>query len=182
LSYTTPPTFASGAVLTAAQAQILSDDIAYLYQNLVTFPMWHGARAYRNVAVSIPDSTSTLVTFPDGENFDTDAFHDLVTNPGRFTLSSALVPAGKTAAVLVSAYLTFATNTTGYREVRLLQNGTTNVQQTMPATATVTPGLNATFFTTGVANDYFELQVYQNSGGSLSLANAAMGIQVIGIQ
>lgn len=181
MSFTSPPTFASGAVLTAAQLQILSDDITYLYGLVVTAVPWHGAQAFRNGNQSIPDTTRTIVTLPSGENFDTDAFHDLVTNSSRLTLPSGLVTVGLSAACVMQGYVEWASNSTGYRELRILKNGTVNSETSVPA-VTGTMGQQIGSVNAGIGSDYFEMDAYQNSGGSLNITAAAFGLFVIGIQ
>lgn len=181
MPYSTPPTFVAAATLAAADLNTLGDDIVYLYDKAVTNPPWHGAQAYRNTNLSVSDSARTLVTLADGENFDTDTFHSTVTNPSRMTVPSGLVGSG-TAAVMVTGYVSWATNGTGFREIRLLKNGVANPQVSDTFGAATTPGQNITFVTSAVANDYFEMDAWQNSGGSINITAAAFALIVIGNQ
>jgi hypothetical protein len=178
--YSTPPTFVAAATLAAADLNTLGDDIAYLYDKAVTNPPWHGARAYRNTNLSVADSARTLVTL-DNEGFDTDSFHSNVTNSSRMTVPSGLVGSG-TAAVMLTGYVAWATNGTGFREIRILHNGVANPQVTDTFGAATTPGQNVTFITSAVANDYFEIDAWQNSGGSINITGAAFALIVIGNQ
>lgn len=181
MAYTSPPTFSSGAVLTAAQAQILSDDITYLYGLIVTAVPWHGVQAYRNGNQSIADVTRTLVTLPSGENFDTDAFHSTVSSSSQLVLPTGLVTSGLNAACIMQGYVEWASNSTGYRELRILKNGTVNSETSIPA-VTGTMGQQIGSVNSGIGTDYFEIDAYQNSGGSLNITAAAFGLFVVGIQ
>lgn len=124
-----------------------------------------GASIYdSNATQSISNNTYTTITF-NSEFFDTDSYHSTSTNTGRIT-----IPSGKAGKYLFTYYVTFDTNGTGSRRATLLKNGTDYI----------------TFFGTGAfssfrtvasqavicnlaVGDYVELQVYQNSGGSLNV-------------
>lgn len=48
-----------------------------------------GAKVYNSANVALGTAADTLITF-DSEEYDTDAFHDPGTNPGRLTIPSGL--------------------------------------------------------------------------------------------
>lgn len=181
MAYTAPPTFSSGAVLTAAQAQILSDDITYLYGKIITATPWHGVKATRGTNLSVADTSRTLVTLPTSEDFDTDAFHDNAVNSSRITLPTGLITAGLSAACIMFGYIEWASNSTGCRELRILRNGSMRSESTVPA-VTVSMGQQIGLTDSGSGGDYFEMDAWQNSGGSLNLTLAALSLFVIGIQ
>ncbi len=130
-----------------------------------------GARVYNSGGMSIANLTVTLVAF-NLEVFDDAAIHDNVTNNSRLT-----VPADVTR-VSLDAQVEWAANSTGLRDAYIVKNGVvfagypydikapvsaTNptLQQVSSGVLDVTPG------------DYFEVAVYQNSGGSLGLGGGA---------
>jgi len=118
---------------------------------------------------SLTHNTSTKLNF-DGEIYDTDSIHDTVTNTSRLT-----VPSGATKARL-TAQVAFAANGTGYRSViikddvaidyifhghaRGYQDGSASYDTYINIT---TPVINVG------SSSYFELEAFQNSGGSLSV-------------
>ena len=132
-----------------------------------------GALIYHSTTQSIPDNILTTATF-DSEEYDTDAIHDLVTNPERLT-----VPAGITE-VKVHALMDFAANITGFRAALIQKNGGAFVgapthNGTANSAGTTTTALSSpTLHVTG--GDYFELDVQQDSGGALSLLGGTGGI------
>lgn len=182
MAYTTPPTFVSGAVLTAAQQNILSDDITFLYAGLITAPPYHAAEAYRGAAQSIPDATRTIVTLPTGENEDTDGFHDLVTNPSRLTVPTTLVPTGYHGVAVVLGFVRWASNSTGFREIRIITNGVAAYAEDTRSAVANTMGQGVHQFKRCSGGDYFEIDAYQTSTGSLNITEAALAIQIFGIQ
>ena len=125
-----------------------------------------GALVYKSADQAIANITLVLLTW-NSETYDTDSIHDNVTNNTRLT-----VPAGVTQ-VKLKASIRWQGNATGDRSVLFLKNnlsfrGTNSV---------VIPGVNAsskgivlsTPVLDVVAGDYFEMQVYQDSGGSLNI-------------
>ena len=124
-----------------------------------------GASAYRNASQTISNATETALTF-NSENYDTNAFHDDVTNTTRMT-----VPAGKAGKYLITANTTFTNNSTGQRIVYVYVN-TTMVHTSGPAiggSASIDLGLTTSYVANLAVADYVELKAYQNSGGSLAI-------------
>ena len=109
--------------------------------------------------------------------YDTDTIHDTVTNNKRLT-----VPTGVTK-VRLSAQVVWESSATGVRRIILSKNDET----TTPATALGMPsdwapasgGVHVNSFCspiiTVVATDYFTLDAYQTSGGSLNVDATAAG-------
>jgi hypothetical protein len=178
MSYTTPPTFVSGDILTAAELNVLGDDIVYLYgvAQGVTFS---GTKVRRAANQSISDSTDTSVSF-DTETFDYGGWY---TSGTKVIVPSGAIPSGYTTiAVRVDAAAKFASNGTGKRRIQVFKNGSlvagsswtigalsgdvTDVQ--LPATFTV------------VAADEITLIVYQTSGGALNISEATLTVVRIG--
>lgn len=122
-----------------------------------------GVRAYRATSQSIPNNTTTAVNL-DGETFDTDGYHDTVTNNTRFT-----VPAGKSGRYALSGQVSYAlASTTGRATAYFRKNGT------MITTGESTPNANVTTVTIEdvvdlVAGDYIELVVWHTNGAAVNL-------------
>ena len=160
-----------GVTSNTAELNILDGVTATASDLNKTANIGNGALVYLSSVQSISNASNTIINF-DSEQYDTDSIHDNVTNNSRLT-----VPSGITY-IRLWANVTFANNTTGIRSASILKNGVTTydgyVVLTIPAatgtfTTTIpliTPVINVT------ATDYFELEVYQNSGGSL---NAVQG-------
>ena len=114
----------------------------------------------------------------DTEAFDTDAFHDNSTNNSRVT-----IPSGKGGYYRFSGIMTFASNSTGSRLVRVHKNGSNIVWVGWLAGLAGGNETGVVFCHTlnATAGDYFELFVKQESGGSLNVtASASWDVQYLG--
>ncbi len=113
---------------------------------------------------SLNNSTTTVINF-DGEDFDTNGLHDNSTNNSRITIPSGL--GGK---YLFIAYLQYASNTTGARQVGFFLDGTTYLES--PIFPNNGVGGNYVYvlalheLTEG---QYMEVIGWQNSGGALDV-------------
>jgi hypothetical protein len=128
-----------------------------------------GARVSATGNQSISNGTFPALGF-DAEVFDTDGFHDPVTNNTRLT-----VPAGEDGYYEVGGKVEWANNTSGARILGMSKNG----GGATPYMQGGVPGSGASLiwtFNTGpialVAGDYVEIHAYQDSGGSLNATNA----------
>jgi len=122
----------------------------------------NGARAYNNANLSISNTTVTALTL-NSERFDNGGLHSTASNTSRITFPSACV-------AVVTANVQWAASTAGsVRSVLIRLNGTTSIG------AAVQPGFSAAFqmsvasLYSFAANDYVEIAVYQDSGGSLNI-------------
>lgn len=121
-------------------------------------------RVYRTTAQSITSGTPTAISF-DAERFDTDAIHDLVTNPTRLTCRTA----GK---YLITGAMEWGATTSGTRrQGTIILNGVTPlaVQMVPPMGVSTPPALTVVTVADLVVNDYVELQGYQDSGAALNV-------------
>lgn len=117
---------------------------------------------------AIGNAALTAVTW-DTEIEDTDAFHSTVSNTSRIT-----IPAGITA-IRIGGHSVWTANATGRRYTQIKKNGVQfdgNPVDNRVASDTGditiwSPKLIVT------AGDYFELYVYQSSGGNLSVLGGA---------
>lgn len=129
---------------------------------IVATPVDISARVFNSSTQSIADDTVTALTF-NSERWDTDTIHDTVTNNTRLTATTA----GK---YLITGHVRMAANSTGFRELSIILNGTTNLARTSQnavASPNITGLAVATHFELS-SNDFVELNIFQNSGGSLS--------------
>ncbi len=126
------------------------------------------ARVYHNSTQSITTATQTILAF-DGERFDHAAGvastqHDTVTNNSRLTCRYA-------GNYQITASVEFASNTTGIRQVALWLNGASQIaaERTVPTTGGFPTLVNVTTLWALAVNDYVEVRIYQDSGGSLNV-------------
>ena len=129
-----------------------------------------GASVYKSAVQSIANNTGVALTFTN-ENFDTNSIHDNSTNTSRFT-----IPSGKDGKWLFTGIVTWGSNATGYREIKIRKNNTasTEVYNIMgPPSVAASPSMGVSYIADAVATDYFELYVKQTSGGSLNVEGDA---------
>jgi len=127
-----------------------------------------GASIYNNASQSISNATWTVLNF-NSENFDTDAFHSTSTNTSRIT-----IPSGKNGKYLVTMKGHFAGNSTGDRYVSLAKNGASAGAWRLSAVSGASIGFGQSVVMDLVATDYLQLEVYQDSGGSLNAVGAGV--------
>ena len=151
---------------------VLSQAISVLSQQVSVMSVRtadHGCKVWNSAVISVINAT--FVTFPfDNEDWDTDAYHDPVTNNSRLT-----IPTGQGGKYLVTGYANWSSNATGFRYILININGT----GTWVASQSVTPvsgdetAQTITTILNLVAGDYIELQGYQNSGITLIIQRHA---------
>lgn len=124
-----------------------------------------GAQVTNTSAQSISNGTYTAINFQT-EVFDTDGFHDNSVNNTRLT-----IPAGKGGKYLITGQANFASNSSGFRAIAIMKNG--SASQIAYANSLPISGSSFTFafscVVSAVATDYYEMNVYQSSGGSLNV-------------
>lgn len=165
---------ANGTVLVAASAQATG----LKWQT----PLY--ARLYRTSSQSISNGTLTAINFTattgsgggTTETFDPSDIHSTASNDTRLT-------AGLAGFYIVGGQIVFANSTGGdLRYVMLTQNGTEIARQALPTTfpAVEVPALNVSTGVSAAASDYFELKVWQDSGGALNVTSAVFWVALIG--
>lgn len=108
---------------------------------------------------SIPDSTPTVPSF-DTESWDPFGMHEGVTSPSRVTIA---IP-GR---YLMTALVLFSSESaSGHRRIKILKNGADAFTNQMLRASGVDVSPVYTFITIQelAANDYVEVETYQNSG------------------
>jgi hypothetical protein len=86
------------------------------------------------------------------------------------------IPSGKAGKYLVTANVTFATNSTGAREIYLFKNGNFYSQVFAVATATGSSGNALPDLVSLAVGDYIDIRVEQSSGGSLDVRGDNWGV------
>lgn len=134
----------------------------YLEDNLPAGGYTAGARVKATAHQTIPHNIDTIVTW-DAEDFDTDAIHDNVTDNTRLTCKTA----GK---YLIGGTVLWEGNATGRRIASLKLNGVTVISDANLSLvgADATSFAFLTLYDLAITN-YVEMQVYQTSGGDLTL-------------
>jgi len=171
-TFTTPPTFSSGEVLTAADINVLGDDISYLYQQS-TQVAFYGTRLTASGSVSATNNTATDIAW-DAETFDVGSWWS---SGAAITVPAIAVPDGFTSIVLlVTARARFAANGTGSRTVRFLKDGATWSQNTTTGITGEQLDMDITDFITAVSGTVVKLQAVQSSGGTLDVSNLRISV------
>ena len=125
-----------------------------------------GCRLTKSANQSIANSTTTATTF-DTEDYDTNTFHDNVTNNTRIT-----IPSGQGGYYLVYGQIGWLSlNGTGRREYKLLKNGSLFTEGGTGPTSGAYVGNNFTLVMSLVATDYIELGGFQTTGGNFDIAS-----------
>lgn len=167
MAYVAPPNFVSGAVLTEANLDILSDDIAYLY-GIANAQAFSGCQVTRAASTNIADATTTPITWT-AETFDLGSWWASGTN---IVVPAAAIPAGYTTVmVMVSARDRWAASGTGARTLSVAKNGSAFGAVTTSGIAGETLDQSVIEFTSAVVGDIFTVTVAQSSGGVLAVSN-----------
>lgn len=128
------------------------------------------ARVYSSVPLSIPDGIETILSF-DSERWDTGCptpgIHDTSSNTSRLTACTA-------ATYLIFGQVQWDGNATGQRVLAIRVNGTSSnlpARTFVPASQVASTVQQISAVWQLSPGDYVELEVTQNSGGSLNLLN-----------
>lgn len=129
-----------------------------------------GCRVYLNSATqAIANNTNVAVAF-DGENIDSDGFHDNATNNSRIT-----IPTGMGGIYSLEAHVQWDINATGVRQAFWRLNGTTPISFAAgpPTNGAATVTASFTLWELA-ADDYVEFLIKQTSGGSLNAVGGSV--------
>lgn len=132
--------------------------------------------AHRGTVQSLAHNVATAVDLT-GEDYDTDAYHDTVTNINRLT-----IPAGFASAVYdIKASVQITANATGMRTLNIRKNGA-NLSRGAGSLKVNAPAGGVAFLlasadVTLVAGDYVDITVTQTSGAALDLVSATVSMR-----
>lgn len=132
-------------------------------------PQYQGFRGFRTTGdQSITTGTWTPVQHNAADVYDTNDFHDPVTNNSRAT-----IPSGLGGLYAIGAHVSFTANATGRRGAQLYLNGATDLS-TILVTTNASGSTNLTINTQYAlaAGDYVEVRAFQESGGNLTVGGA----------
>lgn len=125
-----------------------------------------GARAYKAAdQTGILDGATTVLVL-DTERWDSDAFHDTVTNNSRFT-----IPTGLGGYYMMGYNIRWDSNTTGARFAGFRLNGTTFISSDQQIGSAQAYQSGVTYYLLA-AGDYVEVCVVNSSGGTRSIIAA----------
>ena len=123
-----------------------------------------GCKLTKSVDQTIINVTNTLITF-DGEDFDTDNFHNNATNNSRIT-----IPSGKGGKYLFVISGNFVNaGTTGHLQTNMSKNGSAvaaGAANVYWKNVTDVVGFTMSHILDAAATDYFEFSVYSNPGNN----------------
>ena len=168
MGFTTVPTVATNDPWTAAQHnQYIRDNFAAVRPDT--------GIARRTTTQSLTNDTNTVVTLTI-EDDDTATFFDIAGNPTRLSFPY-------TGIFLVQAKGTFAPSATNERRAGLEPNGGSVADISDFVNAFAQGSVGTTFsldtITPKTGSDYYELFVYQNSGGALNLNDAKISVATL---
>jgi hypothetical protein len=133
-------------------------------------PTLAGCRAVKSALQSIPNAAYTAVNFDAADTYDTNSFHDPVTNSSRIT-----IPSGGTGYYQIFGQITWVAASNHLSIMLLEKNGSTTL-----ATNIIGTGNSSTQqaqFMSDVqyltAGDYIQFKMYQNSGGAINVQGSA---------
>jgi hypothetical protein len=168
MAWVTPPTFVSGGTVTAANLNILGDDLLYL-KGIADGVTASGVQVTRAAAQSVTTSTSTTLSFS-AEVWD---FGGWWSSGTAITVPAGAIPAGYTnILVYFDAEVRVQSNATGARALTIYKNGS----ETLPGRRVAAVNGDSTDFGLSrfvqvAAGDVLSLRGYQNSGSSLDFSN-----------
>ena len=123
-------------------------------------------QAYNSAAISIVNNNDVALTFNSERGADPDGMHNTLSNTGRLTCVTPGL-------YVIIGNVEFAHHTTGTRAAWIRLNGSTRIATqavgATPAAGSLPTQLVVATLRPLAANDYVELMVYQNSGGSLNV-------------
>jgi hypothetical protein len=128
-----------------------------------------GCRVLLTANQSVANSTDVAITFTD-ETYDTDGYHSNSTNTSRLT-----VPSGKAGYYQINANITWAANASGIRDFNIYKNGNRANYFTFNPQASNSQSFQLSSILYGAVGDYFEMFVFQNSGGALNVQSPGVG-------
>jgi hypothetical protein len=131
-------------------------------------PAFVGTSVTKSTTQSIANATYTVISW-DGEEFDTDAFHDNSTNNSRIT-----IPSGKAGKYLITANLNIESGGGNFRIISIYKNGTATGDNTIATVSGFTTIVTKSIVMNLAVGDYIQVYIYQNSGGALNINGTSL--------
>jgi len=172
MSYVDPPTAVSDTIATAADFNILADDIRDLDAR-ADASTYQGVYLRRTTNQSIPNMSWTAISWSSGAP----DLGNWWTSGANITVPAGAIPSGFTTIVVrVDVLLNYFANGVGARQARVLVNGS---QIAVHHQSAIT-GDTTVVIVWGIAEvavgDVITIEAYQNSGGALSIAPTTVGL------
>jgi hypothetical protein len=170
MAYVDPPDFTALDVLAADELDVISEDIRFLYGRSegATFS---AVQVSRTTNQSIANDTVESIVW-NAENLDVGGWWS--SGAAVVTPAGAIPDGATTVGLLCVVNVTFASDPTGKRQVRFLKNGSGFGQVKVPGLDDDATYVAFTEVTTVAALDEIEVEVWQNSGGSLVVTAARL--------
>lgn len=130
---------------------------------------YRGCVARKTGNQSISTSSTTALAFDAADSIDTDGIHDPSSNNERLT-----VPAGVTK-IRLRAFIPWAAAANGFRQAFFVKNGATTLDAERVDPGNGSTGIYQTIVSEPLivtSGDYFNVAVWQDSGGSVNVAGA----------
>jgi hypothetical protein len=135
------------------------------------YPPFHGARATANANTSMTTAGTAYVIALATEDYDSDAFHDTVTNNSRLT-----IPTGMTGKFVIRGQTYVATAAGKFVDLKIRKNGAagTILSQARVSAADANTIIQVTAIASLAAADYVELYATSDSAAVVADATASM--------
>jgi hypothetical protein len=165
MAWTTPPTFVAATTATAADMNLIRDDLNYL-KGISDGVVFSGVQLTRSTNQTLTTGVGANITWL-VEALDYGSWWSTGTT---VTVPAGAIPAGYTSiAVMIFGRIRFAANSTGSRRIRVLQNGTSIGSRTSSALGGGdTTDTDISDVAVCASGDTFTLEGYQTSGGNLA--------------
>lgn len=178
MAYVDPGTFVAAAALTAAQMNVIGDDIRYLKAK-ADINTFEGIALARTTNQSIATATWTAISWSSASIMVGGTWW---TSGATITVPAGTVPSGYTSAILeISASARFDVNGTGVRFIDVTVNGA-EVEQSYATSglASDTTPVQIIVWAQVADGDTIQVRVDQNSGGALNCSHGVAHIKRIG--
>lgn len=174
MAYVAPPVFVDGAALTAAELNVMGDDLNDLDAR-VNAQAGSGVALNRTTALNIVTATWTDIPW-DTAVVDTTGWW---TSGANVTVPAGVVPPGYSTVVIeIELTARFDANNVGNRAVRVLQNGSVvEFYRSASAINGDTTTVSALVWAICVDGDVLKGQVEQTRGANLDVTQMAMHVK-----
>lgn len=172
MAYTPMKTWTSETLTSSDMTTYLTDNIEYLYGQVSGLTA-SACDIRRAATQSIADTTATNIGF-DTESLDIGGWWS---SGSVITVPSGAVPSGSTAVlVMVRGRISYSSNGTGNRRIRVLKNGSSFASMTVDAVVGGDTDYFIVDFETVTSGDELTLEAYQTSGGNLNVTEANLAV------